>query len=427
MADMMFHDQYWPTALKESRERFAARDPGVPREKLMAALRSQKAPYATVITGVRRSGKSTFLRQVAAPLKGAFHFLNFEDLRLRPNNAQDLQHIHQLLIEQDGLQTTFLIDEIQHVPHWDQWVRTLLDRQFKVCLTGSNASLLSRELGTALTGRHYPIELFPLNFKEYLAYRKIEAATAPDTRQSAMLAKALESYLVEGGMPEQLTYPELEPNRRLLQDILYRDIAQRFHITHTRELEELTFQLFSNISNAISFTKLKNQLGMGSLNTVKLYIHHLADAWLYLTVRRYSPSTRLQLASEPKGYAIDTGLAREIGFRPSPNYGADLENSAFLHLRSIHPQVFYYRTRSNCEVDFFIPRVDTFVQVCWKVGTQETRDRELRSLEEARNERNRSRLLLVTQTPAPQLKAPKHVEVIPPWKFFLNPDQFCSR
>jgi len=125
-----------------------------------------------IISGLRRVGKSTLLAQLAHRLgKDQFHYVNFEDDRFLGFQAEDANDLYQALLELFGERRVFLIDEVQNIAGWEHFVRRFMDMGIKFYITGSNASLLSRELGTRLTGRYVPVELFPFSFVEFLHFK----------------------------------------------------------------------------------------------------------------------------------------------------------------------------------------------------------------------------------------------------------------
>ena len=146
------------SALKEQAESFKNRDLGIEREILDQLSDAVSAPQITVITGLRRVGKSTLLTQIANRyLKDGYYFVNFEDERLLNFQVRDFDLLHETLISLFGEKQTFLFDEIQNVPEWERFVRRLHDQGYKFIVTGSNASLLSQELGTPLTVLSLPL------------------------------------------------------------------------------------------------------------------------------------------------------------------------------------------------------------------------------------------------------------------------------
>lgn len=150
--------------LLEQFQSFWQRDTGIERTLLARLERAAAAPHAVIISGLRRVGKSTLLAQLAHRLgENAFYYINFEDERFLSFSAEDANDLYALLIELFGERRVFLIDEIQNVPGWEHFVRRLMDAGLKFYITGSNASLLSRDLGMRLIGRYVSVELFPFS------------------------------------------------------------------------------------------------------------------------------------------------------------------------------------------------------------------------------------------------------------------------
>lgn len=389
--------------LIEQLDAFWRHDTGIERSQLTELIRAAPLPHAVVVSGLRRAGKSTLLAQMAHHLgEGKFYYLNFEDERFLGFEAEDANDLWGLLVEWFGERGTFVIDEIQNVPGWERFVRRFMDMGLKFYVSGSNASLLSRDLGSRLTGRHVPVELFPFSFPEFLTFR---GYAAPDmarmkTLDSARLQGYLGEYLELGGIPEPLKYPEIPLARALYDDVLYRDIATRHRITDVRALRELAYYLMSNPANLVSFNKLKTQLRLGSVNTVRSYFDHLEDSWLLFTTNVYDFSVKRQQVAPKKVYVIDTGLANAVGFSFSPNTGRLLENAVFLALRRRTREVFYYTSPGGFEVDFYLPATRELIQVAQNLAQPATRDREVRALIDAMRGLGLSRGLILTDVNA---------------------------
>ena len=187
--------------LIEQFDSFWTRDIGTERTQLDEIERAANVPHAVIVSGLRRVGKSTLLAQMAHKLgKDAFYYVNFEDDRFLGFQPEDANHLYQALVETFGERKTFVIDEVQNIPGWEHFVRRFMDMDFKFYITGSNASLLSRELGTRLTGRYVPIELFPFSFKEFLQFRgeKLPNLQRMTTVENARLKSLLTTYLQTG-------------------------------------------------------------------------------------------------------------------------------------------------------------------------------------------------------------------------------------
>jgi hypothetical protein len=385
-------------ALKEQFDFFKTRDLGIEREILDQLGSVVIAPQIVVLTGLRRVGKSTLLAQIANKyLSDGFYFVNFEDERLLNFQVKDFDLLHETLISLFGYKKTFLFDEIQNVQEWERFVRRLHDQDYKFIVTGSNASLLSQELGTRLTGRSIRVELFPFSFREFLLFKKEEIPSLKvlTTKQRGQLLKLANEYIVSGGIPDSLKYPELEIHKTLYDDVLYRDIATRYKVDNVKSLKELTFYLISNISTLISFNKLKDLLKLGSVNTVKSYIDYLENSWLFFIVNKYAYSIKEQQIATKKIYSIDTGLVRSVGFSFSENKGKLMENVVYLHLRRKKQEIYYYKTIQNYGVDFYLPREKTFIQVTQNFTLPETEERELRAITSAANEQKEVMIYMV--------------------------------
>jgi predicted AAA+ superfamily ATPase len=379
------------SVLREQHETFFNVDLGIPREILPEIAAGLASPQIIVITGLRRVGKSTLLAQIAqTQLSGRYYFVNFEDERFLNFTADQFDRLHEALIALFGERKIFLFDEIQNVPDWERFARRLQDQGYKLIITGSNSSLLSQELGTRLTGRSLRYELLPFSFTEYLYFLGFEVpqTSALTTKERGTLLKHVREYLVRGGIPDALKYPQLNIHKTLYDDVLFRDIAARYRIENVKSLQELALTLISNPASEISYNKLKANLKLGSVNTVKKYISYLENAWLFFTINKYAYSVKEQQIAAKKIYAIDSGMLNSVGFSFSKNTGKLMENLAFIHLRRHHQDIYYYRTHQNHQVDFFVPSQQLAIQVAQEMSDEETRQREIRALVELSVERD---------------------------------------
>jgi uncharacterized protein len=405
-------------------EQFASfweNDTGIIREALAQVQKAAALPHAVIISGLRRAGKSTLLAQMAHQLgQDSFYYINFEDDRFLGFQAEDANDLYQALVETFGERQIFMIDEIQNISGWEHFVRRFMDLGKKFYITGSNASLLSRELGTRLTGRYFPIELFPFSFREYINFL---GETIPDleritTTGRAWLNTAVMEYLQSGGVPDALKYPKLPLLRTLYDDILFRDIAARYRIDAVASLRELAFTLISNPGGLVSFNKLKDQLRLGSVNTVSSYVDYLENSWLLFSLNRYEFSLKHQLVLPKKIYCIDTGMVNSVGFQFSPNTGKLVENLVFLALRRQVSDIYYYVTPSNYEVDFYLPERRMLIQVAQHLQNPETREREIRALADAIDKLPVDQALILSESNEPsfELKGLQvDIQAIPDW------------
>jgi predicted AAA+ superfamily ATPase len=359
-----------------------------------------------IISGLRRVGKSTVLAQLAHRLgEDQFYYLNFEDERFLGFQADDANDLYQFLIAVFGERRIFVVDEIQNINGWEHFVRRFMDMGAKFYITGSNASLLSRELGSRLTGRYVPVELLPFSFMEFLRFKQyaLPDLTRLTTADQARLQYYLNEYLRSGGLPEALTYPELPLLRTLYDDVVYRDIATRYRITEVSALKELAFYIMSNPASLVSFNKLKTHLQLGSVNTVKNYIEYLENSWLLFTLNVYDYSVKRQQIAPKKVYGIDTGLLNVIGFAFSPNTGRQLENLIFLALRRQTKEIYYYASPGGYEVDFYLPETGQLIQVVQNLAQSDTRKREIRALTNAIQSLNLTHGTILSDTNEPPI------------------------
>ena len=392
--------------LLEQFQSFWRRDIGIERDQLAEIQRAAALPHAVIISGLRRAGKSTLLAQLAHRLgEETFYYVNFEDERFLGFAAEDANDLYALLIELFGERRIFVLDEIQNVPGWEHFVRRFMEMGLKFYITGSNASLLSRELGSRLTGRYVPIELFPFSLSEFVRFcgYALPDLTRLATADMARLQGFLAEYLRLGGVPDALKYPELPLLRTLYDDVIYRDIATRYRIEEVRALKELAFYLMSNPASLVSFNKLKEQLRLGSVTTVKNYIEFLENSWLLFTVNVYDFSVKRQQIAPKKIYGIDTGLLRAIGFSFSPNTGKLLENLVFLALRRRTTAIHYLTTPAGYEIDFYLPETRQLIQVSQNMAQPATRAREVRALMDAMRGLGATQGLILTESEGPPI------------------------
>ncbi len=402
----------------------------VPRANYSELAALCSSPHAVIVKGVRRCGKSTLLSQLLQQLEQPFYYLNFEDERLLRFTVNDFNKLYESFVELHGERNIFYFDEIQNIEQWEIYVRRMQDSGFKFFLTGSNASLLSKEMGTKLTGRHLDIELFPFSFAEFLQHHHMEVTeqTWYETKKRGHLRRLFNHYLRHGGMPEYLRYgPLLEDSRILVQvyeDILFRDVISRYEIKDVKGLRELSLYLITNMARTFSFNKLLKFISLGSINTIKNYIQYLEDCYLLFSINQYTYSLKEQVIAAKKIYAIDNGLANAIAFQFSKNQGQFLENLVFLELARHKKDIYYYKTQKNLEVDFLLRQgnqVESIIQVAFKLENEETRNREIKALVQAMEELHLDNALLLTDDEEGQVLVDKKtITILPVYKWLLK-------
>ena len=380
--------------------------------------------HALVVCGIRRCGKSTLLRQFVRKLKRPYFYLNFDDIRLASFSHTDFGLIDKVIAE-SGAKLIFF-DEIQSAQKWELYVRQKLNEGFQVVITGSNASLLSRELGSRLTGRHLSKELFPFSYTEFCRFTGVNAGS-----------QSLSNYIEKGGFPEYLKTGNTNILTQLQSDILYRDIAVRYGIRDAASLQRLFVYLVSNPSQLFSPSKLTSIVGAKSPTTVLEYISFFTSAYLINLLPRFAWSVKAQNLAPKKVYIADTGLIKTGAVSFSGNLGALLENCVYNVLRakagsSVLPSnegIYYFTDKNGGECDFISsPKNNpSCIQVCWEL-THDNQDREINGLLAAMEFFNLDYGTILTFDSEDIIKTDgKKIDVIPVWKYMAREDNNGKR
>jgi Predicted ATPase (AAA+ superfamily) len=386
---------------------------------------SGENPFIIIINGIRRCGKSTLMQQIRRINKENRYYLNFDDERLIGFSIDDFQKVHEIYIELYGLENTFYFDEIQNIDKWETYVRRMHDSKNKVYITGSNASMLSRELGTRLTGRHLSYTLYPFSFREYLRFNNISVSKDDFylTESRSIIKKHFNQYLTTGGIPEYLMYGNTDYLKSLYESIIYRDVIARYNLPDEKTLKDLIHYLASNIGREFSFNSLRKMLGLSNATTVKEYLNYFENSFLVFTIPRYSPSLKKQMYSNKKVYFIDNGLTNSISFRFSENRGSMLENLVFLSLKRKDCEIYFHKDKKEC--DFVIKdgfEIREAIQVTQNIEDPETRKREIEGLKEAMDEYELKEGLILTEDTEEEivLQDKRMIIVKPIWKWLLE-------
>lgn len=345
-------------------------DAGFERQAL-AFLPGNLKKHALIISGIRRCGKSTLLHQFLNRQTANTLYLNFDVPALYNFELNDFKLLDEIIHKRRAAYLFF--DEIQVIKGWELFIRQKLDENHRVFVTGSNASLLSRELGTKLTGRHISKELYPFSYGEFCKYRNLSKNK-----------ESLNKYLESGGFPEYIKTENHEILSTLVNDILYRDIAVRHNIRDISSLKQLLIFLASNVSNLVSATRIKKFLHIKSTATVLDYFSFFELAYLVYFVPKFSYSQKVQLVNPRKVYFIDNGLLNEITASFNKDYGRKLENFILTELRMRGYELYYYHENGK-ECDFVVIKKRTpfqLIQVC-HVLNHENENREIEGLLDA--------------------------------------------
>ena len=362
--------------------------------------------FIQVITGVRRCGKSTMLHFLMNKYSKVAYF-NFEDPRIINFDIKDFSRLDEIIPTDTE---AYFFDEIQNVPQWEIYIRQLHDFEKKVYITGSNASLLSRDLGTRLTGRYLATELFPFSYLEFLQFLKLENSE-----------NSIQNYLKMGGFPEYLKTNNIEVLQNLFKDIVYRDIAIRYSIRNTKLLIDLALYLLSNIGKETTFNSLKKIFKVGSANTIMDYSNWFEDAYLLFFLQKFSYSAKSISINPRKVYAIDNGLINANSLSFSEDKGRILENAVYIYLRNKEIKMFYFRETKECDfVLFDQDKCTKAIQVCHEVHL-DNQEREVAGLLEAMDFFDLTQGFIITfnQKDTIIIKE-KTIYLVPSYEFFVS-------
>lgn len=400
---------------------------------------------ATAVIGMRRAGKTTFLHQVRQERHdrgvdlARLPYLSFEDEQLVGMDAKDLGFaLEEYYRQKPALRgrevVTLCLDEIQLVPGWERFVRRVLDTEkVEIFISGSSATLLSRELASAMRGRAWEVVIHPFGFEEYLRHHMHEVPsdpTAMPARRRSALEKALREYLVTGGFPEVQGLDAPTRARVLLDYVdvaMLRDVVERHSVGNVVALRWMVRQLLGNAGSLFSVQKFHAALTSQGLHIAKDTAHallaHLEDCFLVRTVSIVTDSERRRMVNPRKAYPVDPGLIPVFARGHSDNLGHALETIVFLELERRRARVGYVKTAEGHEVDFLAESPTgkrDLIQVCADLSDGETTARELRALSEARRSFRdaTARVLTLTHDP-PAGDVPKGIIVQPVYEWLL--------
>ena len=419
----MLSEEQIKEILVKQREIILNKKFGIERTILKKIESKLKLPHVTVLTGLRRSGKSTLLRQLIKKHYNDedFYYINFEDERLFNFPAIEFNRLYEALISLYGKKKTFFLDEIQNVVNFETFVRRFYEEGFKFFITGSSATLLSKELGTKLTGRHIDIVVRPFSFLEFLALKnfKLEKNSVYKTESKVEIKKYFEEYLVNGGMPEYLIYNDAELLTKVYEDTVLKDIAVRHKVDNVIVLRNLYLILISNFANKFSFNSLKKITDINSVNTIKKFIHYLEETYFAKTINKFDYSLKKQLINDKKFYIIDNGFIGVLSKKLTKDKGWLLENLVFNTL-SKDNEIFYYSNRYEC--DFLLVKnknVTAAIQVCYDLN-DENKEREISGLRKAMEVFNLKEGLILTFEQEEIIQEKFKISVKPIWKWLLE-------
>ncbi len=375
----------------------------------------------SVITGVRRCGKSTLMRLLSKQYP-KFCYLNFEDERLLDFKHSDFSQLMELFYELYGDDlNVFFFDEIQNITGWEKFVRRLFTEGKKVFVTGSNSKLLSSEFASSLTGRYIKKDLYPFSFTEFLNFHNVDSNYVVSTSNIAKIKRYFNEYMSLGGFPEIVKSKNKNELFQLYQDVLVKDILVRFKIRDTKSFRELALYLLSNISSLYSYNNLSKILNVKSVNSVKNYVNFLEEAFLFISVSKFDYSLKKQIASNRKIYTIDTGIFNAVSFNFSDNRGKQLENIVLLELKRKGNEVYYFIDKNECDfICIYRNKIVSAIQVT-EIISGNNKEREIKGLIVAMETLNVTDGLILTYDQFDEIKIGKYkINILPIWYWLIH-------
>ncbi len=339
-----------------------------------------------IITGQRRAGKTFLLyhqiqKMISEGLaRACFLYINFEDERLLEFLVSDFDLIIESYMELYNQKPVLFFDEIQNVKGWEKFVRRLADAQYLVYITGSNATMLSREMASTLGGRFLVKEIDTLSFSEFLTFNDISIDNNYEfAHQRFEIIQRFEYWFYYGGFPEVLKYQDKkEYLTTIFQKVFLGDIIARYQVRNKFALNLMIKKLAESTMDEVSFNRIKHIIQSTGIKvgttTLIDYVSYLEESFLIRNTSNYKNKIA-ERETKKKYYFRDHGLLGLFLHNPESFL---LETIVFNRLsRLFRDSVFYLR--DNYEVDFYVPG-KMMVQVCYSLSAFESREREMNAL-----------------------------------------------
>jgi uncharacterized protein len=388
------------------------------------------------LTGARRTGKTSLFFRIINHLRLEFPaerlvYINFEDDRLFGMELSDmntlLEAYFSLYPSTQNKLVYFFFDEIQRIKGWETFVRRISDTlTARVFVTGFSASLLGREIATALRGRTLTYEVFPLQFSEYLNWQNVPTDVGT-SRTNQKIQHAFRQYLETTAFPELIQWSDNERVMALqeyIDLIIYRDVAERLGITNTHILKYLIQFLLVNAGKLLSANSIYKDLkGQGlriSKDTLYEYLALLEDVYAIFMIPIYSRNLKVQQRNPKKLYILDHGLKKAVSI--DADEGALLENIVFLDFRRRYRDIYYWQ--EGQEVDFIIPTNTgpKAVNVTFSIAQSSTYDREISGLKKCMSALHLTEGWIITAFEEKEVSLDDiEIHIIPAWKWLLAP------
>lgn len=395
------------------------------------------------IPGVRRCGKSTLMEIAINNLvqsgvaRERILWLGFDDERLRNMTSEELDEVvtsYMEMFPDIAIRETYMFfDEIQLIKDWEYFVLRLYKTYCKnIYVCGSNATMLSRELSSALRGYPLEYETYPLSFNEYCRFKEISTNSYLE-RDRARLRIAFEAYNQESAFPEIVLTPSKSEQLKLLHGyfdtMLLKDLAEHYKISNISVVRYFVKRIMANLTKPTSINAIYKDIKSQGLKVGKddlyLWANYICDIFMFVRISKYDRSLVKEQKSLDKYYCIDNGLRGAVLMPQSDDNGKKLENTVFMQLNRMKlpsDKIYYYQGNSEC--DFVLQRGDRVVQliqVTWDMANENTRERELTGILEASLATGCNNLLIVTKEEETTItREGKQINVMPAWKWLLQ-------
>lgn len=382
------------------------------------------------LTGIRRSGKSTIFRMIINHLlesgvhQGAILSINFDDPFFVEacEDPRNLEVVIETAEKLTGRKIEYIFfDEIQQVNSWEKFIKSAYDanRFKKICITGSNSSLLEGEYATRLSGRYIVQHVYPYSFSERLGHIGIKTLLSLYDRKSEVLS-VVDDMLEFGGYPEVTASKDSDMRRDIVlsyyETIILKDCVAGSAVREVKSFRQLVHYLLSNISATYSYSSLGRKIEASDMS-MKEFIRLLEKSFLVTEVPLFSYSVAAQTRNKKKAYCLDNAFPANVSFRFSANRGKLFENLVFTELSKLGSELFYFNDTYEC--DFIVKQKNTFkaIQVAWELEEQSTLDREVRGLRKAMDQLKLKTGTIITYNTEYILD---DISVIPFWKYFFK-------
>jgi len=387
---------------------------------------------AISIIGPRRAGKTYEMFQLMKKLlmetkKEHLLYIDFERADLGVVEAKDLINMLETYYElyPKNKKIWMFLDEIQNVAGWEKFVRTALDENIKIYLSGSSSKMLSKEIATSMRGRNITYTMLPFSFKEYLKKRNFEYKKYFSSDEKAKIIYFLQDFMKYGGYPEAVIYPKEKEKilKEILETVIYKDVIERSRIRNVKVMKLIIGSLINSTEFSVNkFYKYLKSLGIKLGKSILYnYIEYLNDAFFVFMVRKFSYSYKHAEQSIPKPYFIDNGFLTISGIADK---GRIMENLVFIELMRREANIWNYESFTKQKVDFVIKekkKVKELIQVSYDIQNFNTKDREIKSLLKACKELRCNNLVVINwDYEGIEKYNNKKIIFVPLWKWLLE-------